>query len=138
MNPYEIAIMSGTVSNDPVALNTFSNLETADGKKMLYEMQNGNAAPLKDAVNTEFEIAGFLVRKSQAVDDETGEIKTVPLSFIKTTDGRTFAGQSVGIFQSLLSIHEIFGDPENWEAPVKVRCVNQSTKRGTMLKLNLV
>ena len=68
---------------------------------------------------------------------ETGEIDTVPrvVLFAKTAKA---TGVSVGIFKAVRKLLEVFGQPEDWMEPVKIKIKQQNIKERKMLTFEVM
>ena len=67
---------------------------------------------------------------------KTGEL--APRIIIVTADGNSYQCVSIGVYQSLKRIFALFGTPETWAEPLKIKPVLTSTAKGQVLSLQLV
>ena len=102
---------------------------------------------IKDHVNETITIKDFIVeivtldKKDESgktmVDDETGEViqQAAPRIIILDDKGKSYTATSIGMFSALKRIVGIFGEPNTWKKPVKVKI--KMISRGTRNMLNL-
>ena len=95
--------------------------ETEKEKKELFNALESCDALLNDCVGQEIEIKDIYVEEKQVMDDETGEIKTKYRTILFDENGQTYATGSYGIYNILKKIVQIYGLPESWEKPLKVK-----------------
>ena len=95
--------------------------ETEKEKKELFNALESCDALLNDCVGQEINIKDIYVEEKQVMDDETGEIKTKYRTILFDENGQTYATGSYGIYNVLKKIVQIYGLPENWEKPLKVK-----------------
>ena len=68
--------------------------------------------------------------KEPLIDDETGEIKTKYRTILFDENGQTYATGSYGIYNILKKIVQIYGLPESWENPLKVKVAKRPIGNG--------
>lgn len=113
--------------------------ETTEEKKQLFNALESCDALLNDCVGQEIEIKDIYVEEKQVTDDETGEVKTKFRTIIFDASGQTYATGSYGIYNILKKIVTIYGLPNTWENPVKVKVAKRPIKDGkSSLTLTLV
>ena len=95
--------------------------ETEKEKKELFNALESCDALLNDCVGQEIDIKDIYVEEKQVMDDETGEIKTKYRTILFDENGQTYATGSYGIYNVLKKIVQIYGLPETWEKPLKVK-----------------
>lgn len=104
--------------------------ETEKEKKELFNALETCDALLNDCVGQEINIKDIYVEERQVVDDETGEIKTKYRTILFDESGQTYATGSYGIYNILKKIVQIYGLPEIWEKPLKVKVAKRSIGNG--------
>lgn len=113
--------------------------ETIEEKKELFNALESCDALLNDCVGQEIEIKDVYVEEKQVVDEETGEVKTKFRTILFDASGQTYATGAYGIYNILKKIFSIYGLPESWEKPLKVKVAKRPIKDGkTSLTLTLV
>lgn len=113
--------------------------ENEKEKKELFNALESCDALLNDCVGQEIEIQDIYVEEKEVVDDETGELKTKFRTIIFDKSGQTYATGSYGIFNVMKKIIQIYGLPETWEKPIKVKVAKRPIGNGKQsLTLTLV
>lgn len=104
--------------------------ETEKEKKELFNALESCDALLNDCVGQEINIKDIYVEEKQVMDDETGEIKTKYRTILFDENGQTYATGSYGIYNILKKIVQIYGLPESWENPLKVKVAKRPIGNG--------
>ena len=104
--------------------------ETEKEKKELFNALESCDALLNDCVGQEIDIKDIYVEEKQVMDDETGEIKTKYRTILFDVNGQTYATGSYGIYNILKKIVQIYGLPETWEKPLKVKVAKRPIGNG--------
>ena len=104
--------------------------ETEKEKKELFNALESCDALLNDCVGQEINIKDIYVEEKQVMDDETGEIKTKYRTILFDENGQTYATGSYGIYNVLKKIVQIYGLPESWEKPLKVKVAKRPIGNG--------
>ena len=111
------------------------NLDEEDNQVALYNVLTGDAdALLNDMVDQEIVMTGAFMDKHPApvVDEGTGEVIGTTSKYriiIFDDEGKTYATGSYGIYNALLMIFDIFGEPSE-EHPIKVKVSKKATANG--------
>jgi len=134
-NKNEVTLFSG-VKNKVYCSKTATNEKE---KKELFNALESCDALLNDCVGQEIEIQDIYVEEKEVLDDETGELKTKFRTIIFDKSGQTYATGSYGIFNVMKKIIQIYGLPETWEKPIKVKVAKRPIGNGKQsLTLTLV
>ena len=104
--------------------------ETEKDKKELFNALENCDVLLNDCVNQEIEIKDLYIEEGQTVDEKTGEVRPKYRTIIFDKAGQTYATGSYGIFNVLKKIVNIYGLPETWEKPLKVKVSKRPIKDG--------
>ena len=104
--------------------------ESEKEKKELFNALESCDALLNDCVGQEIEIQDVYVEEKQVVDEETGELKTKFRTILFDKSGQTYATGSYGIFNVLKKIVSIYGLPNTWEKPLKVKVAKRPIGNG--------
>ena len=108
-------------------------------KKELFNALESCDALLNDCVGQEIEIQDIYVEEKEVVDNETGELKTKFRTIIFDANGQTYATGSYGIFNVMKKIIQIYGLPDTWEKPIKVKVAKRPIGNGKQsLTLTLI
>ena len=111
------------------------DLESEDNQVSLYNVLTGDAdALLNDMVDQTITMTGAYMDKHPApvVDEGTGEVIGTTSKYriiIFDDEGKTYATGSYGIYNALLMIFDIFGEP-NDKHPIKVKVSKKATANG--------
>ena len=134
-NKNEITLFSG-VKNKVYCSKVATDEEE---KKELFNALESCDALLNDCVGQEIEIKDIYVEEKEVIDDETGELKTKFRTIIFDVSGQTYATGSYGIFNVMKKIIQIYGLPDTWEKPIKVKVAKRPIGNGKQsLTLTLV
>ena len=123
-NKNEVTLFSGIKNN----IYCSKVAETEKEKKELFNALESCDALLNDCVGQEIEIQDIYVEEKQVVDEKTGELITKYRSIIFDKSGQTYATGSYGIFNVLKKIVGIYGLPDTWEKPLKVKVSKRPIK----------
>ena len=104
--------------------------ETEKEKKELFNALESCDALLNDCVGQEIEIKDIYVEEKQVVDEETGELKTKYRTILFDENGQTYATGSYGIYNILKKIVQIYGTPDLWQEPLKVKVAKKPIGNG--------
>ena len=104
--------------------------ESEKEKKELFNALETCDALLNDCVGQEIEIKDIYVEEKQVVDEETGELKAKFRTILFDKSGQTYVTGSYGIYNVLKKIVQIYGLPEVWEKPLKVKVVKRPMGNG--------
>lgn len=113
--------------------------ESEKEKKELFNALESCDVLLNDIVGTTIEIKDIYVEEREVTDNDTGEIKTKYRTILFDVDGKTYATGSYGIYNILKKIVGIYGLPNTWEKPLKVKVAKRPIGNGkASLTLTLV
>lgn len=133
-NKGELTLFSGIKQN----VYCSKVAETEKEKKELFNALESCDALLNDCVGQEIKLKDMYVEEKQVID-ETGEIKTKYRIILFDENGQTYATGSYGIYNVLKKIVQIYGLPENWEKPLKVKVAKRPIGNGKQsLTLTLI
>ena len=104
--------------------------ETEKEKKELFNALESCDALLNDCVGQEIDIKDIYVEEKQVIDDATREIKIKYRTIWFDENGQTYATGSYGIYNILKKIVQIYGLPESWEKPLKVKVAKRPIGNG--------
>lgn len=102
--------------------------KTEKEKKELFNALESCDALLNDCVGQEISIQDIYVEEKQVQDEETGELKTKFRTIIFDASGQTYATGSYGIYNVMKKIVGIYGLPDTWEKPLKVKVAKRPIK----------
>lgn len=131
----ELTLFSGVKQN----IYCSKKAETDEEKKELFNALESCDALLNDCVGQEIEIQDIYVEEKQVVDKTTGELKNKYRSILFDVTGQTYATGSYGIYNVLKKIVGIYGLPDSWEKPLKVKVTKRPIGNGKQsLTLTLI
>lgn len=125
-NKGELTLISGIKQN----VYCSKVAETEKEKKELFNALESCDALLNDCVGQEIKIKDIYVEEKQVIDDETREVKTKYRTILFDENGQTYATGSYGIYNVLKKIVQIYGLPEIWEKPLKVKVAKRPIGNG--------
>ena len=140
------AMMVSDVMNTGVG---YTDMDLAD-RSVAVAFYNATSNPnnkLKEHVNEVLSLVHVSVECVEVSKDDAPEVSKDDVSEVKviaprivliTDDGQSYGCVSVGVYQSLKRMFTLLGTPDTWTAPVKIKPVLISTKKGQVLSLNLV
>ena len=115
---------------------TDMNLSDRSAAVAFYNATSNPANKLKEHVNEVLSLVHVCVEVSK---DDAPEGKTIaPRIVLITEDGQSYTCVSLGVYQCLKRMFMLLGTPDTWTAPVSIKPVLISTKKGQVLSLNLV
>lgn len=103
--------------------STWSSLtpKTQEEKIKFFNHVNTPDKRLKEMVNMEVEISHVYAEMIDFIDRETGESTPgVRMVFI-SPDGTAYQAASKGVYSCTQKLFQIFGTPDTWKKPVKIR-----------------
>lgn len=131
----ELTLFSGVKQN----IYCSKKAETYEEKKELFNALESCDVLLNDCVGQEIEIEDIYVEEKQVVDETTGELKNKYRSILFDVTGQTYATGSYGIYNVLKKIVGIYGLPDSWEKPLKVKVTKRPIRNGKQsLTLTLI
>lgn len=122
----ELTLFSGIKQN----VYCSKKAETDAEKKDLFNALESCDALLNDCVGQEIEIKDIYVEEKQVIDDSTGELKTKYRTILFDANGQTYATGSYGIYNVMKKIVSIYGLPEMWDNPLKVKVAKRPIGNG--------
>ena len=125
-NKGELTLFSGIKQN----VYCSKVAETEKEKKELFNALESCDALLNDCVGQEIKIKDIYVEEKQVMDDTTGEMKIKYRTILFDENGQTYATGSYGIYNILKKIVQIYGLPETWEKPLKVKVAKRPIGNG--------
>jgi len=104
--------------------------KTEEEKKKLFNTLESCDVLLNDCVGNEIAIKDIYVEQRNVVDDETGELKIKYRTILFDENGQTYATGAYGIYNVLRKILQIYGTPDLWSAPLKVKVAKKPIGNG--------
>ena len=114
---------------------SYTDYNTSDRQAAVafYNAVSNPTGKLKEHVNEVLDMAHVSIEVAEL---KTGEL--APRIIIVTADGNSYQCVSIGVYQSIKRIFALFGTPDSWAEPLKIKPVLTSTAKGQVLSLQLV
>lgn len=106
------------------------NVTTDEEKKKLFNTLESCDVLLNDCVGNEIAIKDIYVEEKNVVDEETGELRIKYRTIIFDENGQTYATGAYGIYNVLKKIVQIYGTPDLWQEPLKVKVAKKPIGNG--------
>lgn len=105
----------------------------------LLEGVEDTAIGMKDYVNETIEIADIIIRKYDAIDEDTGEIENGVLTYLITPERQVYVTSAKAVYFSIKRIIEVFGKPgdSDWEN-VKVQVTKKKMENGDAINIKMI
>ncbi len=145
-NQFDITAQSGTaqqmlaaqtVEVDGISLiadltnaqTAYCSLDASDlkAKQTLYNATNSTQERVGDHINEVITVRHIYVEAIQCTSTETGEVKWCPRVVLINDRGIGYQAVSTGVYTSVKKLIQIFGEPQTWEAPIKLK-IKQLTR----------
>ena len=94
---------------------------TDEEKKKLFNTLESCDVLLNDCVGNEIAIKDIYIEEKNVIDEETGELRIKYRTIIFDENGQTYATGAYGIYNVLKKIVQIYGTPDLWQEPLKVK-----------------
>ena len=101
--------------------------DSAQDKATLYNATNSTQERIGDHINEVIAVRHIYVEAVQCTNRETGEIKACPRVVLITDKGVGYQAVSLGVYSSVKKLIQIFGEPQNWTAAIKLK-IRQLTR----------
>lgn len=112
--------------------------DTPEEKAILFNCTNNTEFRISDCINKVISLKDVFVEVVNCTNKETGEIQTCPRVVLIDDKGKGYQSVSIGIYSAIKKLFAIYGEPQNWNKPIKTE-VKQITKgERKMLTLNIV
>lgn len=122
----ELTLFSGIKQN----IYCSKEANTEKEKKELFNALESCDALLNDCVGQEIKIKDIYVEEKEIHDDESGENKVKYRTILFDESGQTYATGSYGIYNIIKKIVGIYGLPNTWEKPLKVKVAKRPLGNG--------
>lgn len=140
----ELATQANTtvsIAEDMAQANQFfftGSLETKDDKKAFFNAIQNPDKQLRDEINKKIDLVNVYIAPVMLESSEEPGVKVqCPRIVLFGADGTSYTCVSVGVYNSLKSLFQTFGDPGEWDEPitVEVKQVNRGTNQLLTLKV---
>ena len=152
VSPAELAEMrhnpmdSVTVSSlsDPGASQMYCSIRddgTMQSKARIFNSINSPDKRISDCIGETISLANIVAHPIQLVDENSGELIETMRMVLVDDQGVSYEAVSTGIVNAVARILQIFGQPDTWQDPIKVKPVQKGTRNGnnkvTTLKVEM-
>ena len=152
VSPAELAEMrhnpmdSVTVSSlaDPGQSQMYCSIRddgTMKSKARIFNSINSPDKRISDCIGETISLANIVAHPIQLVDENSGELIETMRMVLVDDQGTSYEAVSTGIVNAVARILQIFGQPDTWTAPIKVKPVQKGTRNGnnkvTTLKVEM-
>lgn len=139
-------VMTPTITDDGLIADLSSAVlsycsmkaETAEEKKALFNVQNSTAEKIADHVNETMNLRHVYVETVSCMNEETGEVTICPRIVLIDDKGNGFGCVSRGIYSALRKLFGIFGTPDAWEKPIKIKFKSINKDKFRVLSFDIV
>ena len=137
---------SVTVSSlsDPGASQMYCSIRddgTMQSKARIFNSINSPDKRISDCIGETINLANIVAHPIQLVDENSGELIETMRMVLVDDQGTSYEAVSTGIVNAVARILQIFGQPDTWQAPIKVKPVQKGTRNGnnkvTTLKVEM-
>lgn len=119
-----------TITSDSCVSYTSINANSFEEKARIYNATSNPDKHIKECIGDVIEIKDVCLDSVEIVDEKTGEIFNGVRTVIITPDNTTYVATSCGVVTSLKGIFKMFGTPDMWEKPIKVKIKQSTTRSG--------
>lgn len=152
VSPAELAEMrhnpldSVTVSSlsDPGQSQMYCSIRddgTMQSKARIFNSINSPDKRISDCIGETISLANIVAHPIQLVDENSGELIETMRMVLVDEKGTSYEAVSSGIVNAVARILQIFGQPDTWATPIKVKPVQKGTRNGnnkvTTLKVEM-
>lgn len=112
---------------------------SGDRKKdaQIFSALNNPEYRLANFINKRIKVKNVLVEVRDIMNEETGEIDTVPRTVLIDEEGKAYQATSKGIFTALKNAYEVFGKAP-WEPALEIEVKQVAVGRGSMLTFDVI
>lgn len=140
------ALDSVTVSSlaDPSETRMYCSIKddgTMQSKARIFNSINSPDKRISDCIGETISLANIVAHPIQLVDENSGELIETMRMVLVDDKGTSYEAVSTGIVNAVARILQIFGQPDTWTGPIKVKPVQKGTRNGnnkvTTLKVEM-
>lgn len=127
----ELTVVSNEIMNAKENLSVWASFtpETAAEKMALYNALSAKSTNISELMGKTFCVQNVVFQGREFTNSETGELEK-NLKAIIITDKGIYHSYSRGIINSVQSILEMFGLPNQWEQPLEFTVERVALKNG--------
>jgi len=121
----ESSIVSNTMKDTYCSVNP----STIEEKKKLFNAIESCDLLLNDCVGEEINLKNVYIDRKEVCDEATGELRYKYRTILFDENGKTYVTGSYGIYNILMRIFSIYGEPTVWNEPVKVKVAKRAMSK---------
>ena len=129
----EITALSATDFANPTAKPMFCSLKddgTAKSKASIFNAINAPDERLSEKIGEVITMKDVIAHEIELIDENTGELIKALRVVIIDDKGKSYEAVSGGVANAIHRILQIFGQPETWTEPIKVKPKQKATRNG--------
>ena len=129
----EVVLVTPSQLANPTSTQMYCSLKddgSAKSKASIYNAINSPDEKLSEHIGEEIELVHIVAHEVQLPDEETGEMVRCLRTILVDKAGKTYEAVSGGVANSISRMLQIFGQPDTWDAPIKVKAKQKATRNG--------
>lgn len=103
---------------------------TPKSKAKIYNAINNPDKKLSDVIGETIELKDIVAHMIELVDEETGEYLQTLRTVLIDSKGVSYEAVSGGVANAVSRLIQIYGQPNTWTEPVKVKARQKATRNG--------
>ena len=103
---------------------------TVEEKKLVFNAMSQCDYKVADKLGETIALKDVILQKYNKVNETTGELEGKYRTILIDSQGVTYASASVGLFNSLMRLFAIIGEPNTWASPINIQVVETAMKKG--------
>lgn len=129
----EIVLVTPSQLANPTTTQMYCSIKddgTPKSKARIYNAINSPDKKLSECIGEVLELKNIVAHEVQLIDEETGEVVRVLRTVLIDKNGISYEAVSGGVANSISRLLQIFGQPETWTEPIKVKAKQKNTRNG--------
>ena len=118
---------------NPTASAMYCSLKddgTAKSKGRIFNAINSPDKKLSDVIGETINLTNIVAHTIELIDEETGELIQALRVVLVDDKGVTYEAVSGGVANAISRLLQIYGQPETWIEPIKVKARQKATRNG--------
>lgn len=135
----ENALATIAATNENVGKMVCSIQPTGNRKEdaKIFAALNNPEFRIANFINKRIKVANVLVEIREILNEDSGEIETVPRVVLISDEGKAYQAVSTGIFNAVKSAFQVFGAAP-WEPPLEIEIKQIAVGKGSMLTFDVI
>ena len=135
----ENALATIAATNENVGKMVCSIQPTGNRKEdaKIFAALNNPEFRIANFINKRIKVANVLVEIREILNEDSGEIETVPRVVLISEEGKAYQAVSTGIFNAVKSAFQVFGAAP-WEPPLEIEIKQIAVGKGSMLTFDVI